>query len=257
MKDQNHRNFQWLSRNNLIFFLGLFIGILIISCEKDPDPLISNSVINGHVRLNDTYDSYSNIKVRAVGPYGNATAFTDSLGHFSFEGLGNGTYSLEYFKEGYGIKNRYGLQLFGNDTIYVETDYIYKDVENFNVPRFLSINPHYEAPWGEQCISLQTDMAERNHNLAFFMDLNKNVSYKSYAYINTDLASIEDGGQGWVFLFHPYMLPFESGSTVYLIAYVCNEFELSDNNFDSYMGRLQLTTLQPDNHSEVMSFIMP
>jgi hypothetical protein len=31
-------------------------------------------------------------------------------------GLGNGTYYIDYRKEGYGTVRQYGIQLFGNDT---------------------------------------------------------------------------------------------------------------------------------------------
>jgi hypothetical protein len=257
MKEWYLHNFRWLFRNSLLLSLELFSLILIASCKKDPEPIFTNSVINGIVNRCCRYDSSDNIKVIARGPFGNKTTITDSLGRYSFRGLGNGTYTLEYVKEGYGSSHRYGLQLFGNDSIFLWNFYLFKKIENFNVPGFVEINPHYESPWGAYYIGLRTDMMERNHNLAFFMDLDKNVSYKSYSYINTIVESVENVSSGSMFIFYPGNLPFKSGSTVYLIAYVCNEFELEYRYFDAYYGGLQLTTLQPDNHSEVMSFIMP
>lgn len=219
--------------------------------------MFTNSVITGIVNRCCRYDSSDNIKVTARGPFGSKTTETDSLGRYSFTGLENGTYSLEYVKDGYGTSHQYGVQLFGNDSVFIWSFYLFKKIENFKVPHFVEIITHYEAPWGAYYISLQTDMTERNHNLAFFMDLNEKVSYKTYSYINTIVESIEDAGKGSVFIFYPDNLPFKSGSTVYLIAYVCSELELGGRYFDAYYGGVRLTTLQPDNHSEVMSFIMP
>jgi hypothetical protein len=235
----------------------VFILILLSSCKKDPDPMFTNSKINGIVNICCRYDSSDNIKVTAMGPFGNKTTTTDSLGRYSITGLGNGTYSLEYVKDGYGTSHRYGVQLFGNDSVYLWNFYMFKKIENFKVPGFIGINPHYESSWGAYYIGLQTDMMQRNHNLAFFMEANNKVSYKTYSYLNTYVESVEDVNNGSIFIFNPVSLPYKSGTTVYLIAYVCNEYELANRYFDSYYGGIQLSTLQTDNHSEVMSFVMP
>lgn len=256
MKEWNLQSFQWLSWNSLKLSFGFISLILFSSCKKDPDPLFTNSVIIGDVNICCRYDSSDNIKVTAKGPFGNKTALTDNSGRYSIRGLGNGTYSLEYTKDGYGTSHQYGVQLFGNDSVFLWSFYLFKKIENFNVPGFIEIDPHFEH-WGIYYIGLKSNMMERNHNLAFFMDMNNKVSYKTYSYLNTLVESTEDESTGSVFLFYPDYLPFKSGSTVYMIAYVCSEFELGYGYFDDYYGGIQLTTLQPDNHSEVLSFVMP
>ncbi len=121
MKEWNRHNFRWLSRNSFKLLPGLISLILFSSCKKDPDPLFTNSVINGDVNICCMYDSSDNIKVTAKGPFGNKTAMTDNSGRYSIRGLGNGTYSLEYTKDGYGTSHQYGVQLFGNDSAFLWT----------------------------------------------------------------------------------------------------------------------------------------
>jgi hypothetical protein len=52
-------------------------------------------------------------------------------------------------------------------------------------------------------------------------------------------------------------LTFKSGTEVFLIAYVGNPEEILNGYFDSFLGVEQFSTLIPEKHSQVMSFIMP
>ena len=65
------------------------------------------------------------------------------------------------------------------------------------------------------------------------------------------------GGEELIFYMRIADLQFKSGTEVFFIAYVANPNEIYNGYFDKYLGIEQLSTLLPEKHSRVMSFIMP
>ena len=109
------------------------ILLLAYSCEKEPVPLTTNSVIKG--RVYGVYpETDEGFLVTAYGPYGNSSAYTDVNGYFQIKGIGNGTYYVEYSKEGYGTIRQYNIQVFGNDTVTAYVVQMYKLPSSLKLP---------------------------------------------------------------------------------------------------------------------------
>jgi hypothetical protein len=92
--------------------------------------------------------------------------------------------------------------------------------------------------------------------LIVFLDNKESVSYKSSIVRTNYLLRLTQDGGKFVFSF-TQLLPFKKGSVVYLQAYVANPDEILYGYFDNYLGFGQYSTLIPERHSPVMSFIMP
>lgn len=231
--------------------------------------MFTNSAISGYSGLRDSYgqNENANIQVIANGPYGQTVTHTGDGGHYLFSGLGDGTYSLTFKKEGYGDVRMYSIQLFGNDTAYVDQVSLFK---MYDIPMpvlsnvRVEINPRYGGP-DYPAVVMETTMIGNGIlpgplPLLLYIDSLKSVSYKSYAYVYPYLhAAFSDRGGGRIdFVFNPGgIFPFKKGTIVYFQAYVANPEEYISGYFDNYLGVQQLSTLFTDRHSEVMSFIMP
>ena len=232
---------------------------MIFSCEKDPSPLYSNSVLTGHAFTSDYETSYAGTNITAYGPYGSTTATTDESGQFTFEGLGNGTYRLEYSRNGYGTIVRYNVRLFGNDTVEIGGINIFRRYDSFVLPAFLNVSTGTES-YNAKTVYIETSMSTYTYPLpvVIFTDTLNTLTYKSSQNYRTvyPLSSLTNP-QSIFFAFESYGMPFRKGATVYLIAYVCNSDEINYAYLDQYLGIPQFSTLVPDKHSDVMSFIMP
>lgn len=244
----------------------MIIFTLAVACEKDPQPLTTNSVITGRAQL--YYHPYVDppyyIKVVASGPYGQKSAITDEEDVFVISGLGNGTYYLDYYKEGYGTMRQYGIQLFGGDTVRAEQTRLFKEVEYyFKVPDilrvYLGIHDRLFPIRDFICIEFDVHSSPGYYDLPvmFFADTKSDVSWQDYAFAfpGTD-AILDNRGQLMAYI-EPELLPFKSGEEVFLVGYACNTDENSAGYLDAYLGTIQYSTLQKNNHSNTISFIMP
>jgi hypothetical protein len=244
-------------RNSTFPLTGLVLGILISSCgEELPEPIFTSSAIEGKIQLGyPSNDIPENILVTALGPYGNKTALTNSNGNFQVSGLGNGTYRLEISKEGYGTTYRYGIQLFGNDTVSVR-DELYK-LPKGTLPALLSVETQLTRfTWlARNSIAITTNKSTTSGDVScrVFMSEYQDVSYKNYQWTNR-VGSLHRSGFDELLL-TVHEIPFESGKKIYLRIYMCNPDEYGYLN--TYSGLWTFSTLDADHHSEVMDFNMP
>ena len=173
-------------------------------------------------------------------------------------GLGNGTYRLDFTKEGYGTIRKYGIQLYGNDTANAGSINLFKKYDSYKLPDFSGVTTETR---GNVYIVVQPIKLgfETVTPVVFFMDTKKSVDYKNYTF-STGNYYIWRADQSYDY-FNFYILsgslPFKSGTEVFIIVYVANPNELSNGYFDKYLGIDQLSTLVPEKHSQVMSFKMP
>jgi hypothetical protein len=245
-------------------FLLILVSIIFFSCRKDPVPVFTNCVISGYTDLWQSIDERPGIRITATGPYGQVVTNTGESKNYHFTGLGEGTYSLDFYKEGYGGVKMYGVQLFGNDTAFVRNVSLFKKVD-FQMPEFTKINV---VPMTDYAHALNV-VIETNRNVnsqipaplpvVVFFDSLKSVSYKSFAVVNYQINTVisESGGGRMDLNIIQYNVPFRKGSTVFLQAYVANTDEFYFGYFENYLGIGQYSTLIPERHSSVMSFVMP
>jgi len=222
--------------------------------------MFTNSVIIGNTDLRSSWGENPEIRITATGPYSQTVANTREDGSYQFTGLGDGTYSLSFSKDGFGTVKLYNIQLLGNDTAHVRSVSLFSKVD-FHMPLFTKVSVMPD-PNESQFVSvfLETkgyiDRLSDPVPIIVFLDNKKSVSYKSsIVRANYFLRQTEEGGK-IVFSF-TQLLPFKKGTVVYLQAYVANPDEIMYGYFDNYLGFGQYSTLIPESHSPVMSFIMP
>ncbi len=244
-------------RNRALLLTGIVLGALTCSCEEEfPEALFTNSVIRGNIDYyynTDTEPYPEGINVTARGPYPDKSALTNSSGYFEISNLGNGTYKLEISKEGFGTKYQYGIQLFGNDTVGVR-DMLYERVKG-NIPTLLSVETQNTSfSWlQENSIAITTNKTSGKIPSRVFMAEYKDVSYKHYQWTTNVHSLYRSGFEHLMLTVHD--IPFESGQKIYLKVYICNPEE--EGYLNHYTGLWTFSTLEPDEHSEVMDFTMP
>ncbi len=245
------------------------LGILsccgfFVSCEKDPQPLTTNSVITGIARCSDAYE-YEGINILASGPYGQSSAQTDINGHFEIPGLGNGTYCLDYSKEGYGTIRQYNIQLFGNDTVNAVIVELFKKPEVRYLPflenAYNDIRPRSYPQKTYVCIDTNLSPTAESFALQFLLCLgtDENVSWNNCRVYDFSWEMAVNGEQMTLYLdpdrLHNIYL-FGKGEKVFVRGYLCNKQE-SSGYIDTYLGTRQYSTLDKTMSTNVISFIMP
>lgn len=225
--------------------------------------MFANSVITGYSDVWESMGESTNIRVVAYGPYGQQETMTGDGGQFVISGLGNGTYMLDFIKEGFGTIRKHSIQLFGNDTAHVGQVFLFKKYDNFVLPDFVKISTG--LIWNSHAVILETSMTAANGGIipfipvVIYLDSLKTVSWQNFSmvYPNVEATYPPSGGEKLIFYIRTDYLQYKSGTEVFFIAYVANPNEIYNGYFDKYLGIEQLSTLLPEKHSEVMSFIMP
>lgn len=248
--------------NRLSLFAALAITAGFLSCcEKDPEPLYDNGMITGKVNIdNPGGDLYgNNVRIIAHGPYGSKSTLSDYEGNYELSGLGNGTYEIEFNKEGYGILCRPGTQIFGNDTLTMDV-FLYKKV-NYKMPRLSALTPY--SAFGEWLVAIATDIPPGNDEeiqIRVFLSDTKAVSYKNYKYTeipNTDY--IDNAPETIIVRADPEIYSdvpiFKHGLPRYMIAYVCNVDD--PGYFNKYYGLRIYSTVDVQQHSRVFEIKFP
>jgi hypothetical protein len=239
-------------RNYIIIIALCALALLSFSCEKNPEPLTTNSVITGYVYLDDPdFESPTGFEVVASGPYGQKSA-SISNDQFVITGLGNGNYYLDYSRENYGSVRQYGIQLFGNDTAHAEYVQLYlKPPSSFIMPSFTNISVN-TVHGSDLQIHITTDYSVEYTfwDVRVFMSVNSNVAYNNFEHSQAAGSNYANE----IFI-SPYNFPFLSGTRVYVIGYSCNQRDYG--YMDTYNNRWVFSTLDKNNHSNVVSFIMP
>jgi len=244
-----------LFRNRAFLVTGIVLWALASSCEELPEPLFTNSVISGDIRLYDSYKGVlEDISVTALGPYEKKKVLTISNGDYEITGLGNGTYELEISKEGYGTKYHYGIQLFGNDTVRVR-DELYERMMGLKLPTLYEVRTSdYYDFLNETTIVITTNRSQGEIPARVFMSEDDNVSYENFQW-TTKAHSVNRNGFDKLLLFVDF-IPFDPGKKIYLRVYICNPEEYY-GYFNKKTGMLTFSTVEKDEHSAVMSFTMP
>lgn len=232
--------------------------------ESGPEPLHSNGRITGQVQSRDKI-LLDGAKIVAHGPYGNPSTLTGPDGVYELSGLGNGTYEIEFFKEGFGTIYRQGIQLWGNDTITMDVR-MYEMAE-YQMPTLSSIVYYSSFPFmNENSIGIITDIPDDNNEIMqirVFVNDSEDVSYKNYIH-STQAHAVKRDHKTQVLVaeVNPQIVNsggqhlFNNGITLYLIAYVCSIKE-SVGEFNEYYGVPIFTTVDEEQHSEVRAFKAP
>ena len=262
-------NFLLLCRNKKGFYLSFSIVFILWSCSKyEPEPVFRNNVLQGNISLGNSIPE--NVTVITHGPFGDKSVVTDNNGFFQITNLENGTYEVEFRKEGYGTRFRYGIQLFINDTINLE-EILYGMVYRY-IPQLSRIYDHLdEDRLPENTIAIRTDIPKESEmwktHIRVFVSDDPNVSYLNYKYTTqTDYTTFYDSDYLLLYVrFEPdynyyeqyrfNALFFESGSQLYIKAYICNDDE--DGYFNSKLGVLVYSTVDEQECSDVLNYIIP
>jgi hypothetical protein len=243
----------------------LSCGGFFLSCEKDPVPLTTNSVITGTVHINSSGIDYDSTIVVASGPYGQSSALTDIDGHFVIPGLGNGTYLLDYSREGFGTIRQYNIQLFGNDTAYAVIVELFKIPEVKYLPvlgkAYNDIRPRYYPQKTFVCIDTDLSPTAESFSLQFVLCLgtDEDVSWNNCRIYDFSWEMAVNSDHMTIYL-DPDRLRntylFRTGEKVYVVGYLCNKQEMY-GYLDTYLGIRQYSTLDKTRFTNVISFIMP
>lgn len=240
---KNQIGFPMSFRISLTLPLFIVMCLLTLGCRKDPDPLSSNSVVNGYAYFGENMGAHYVVDVVASGPYGKKSAKTDDQNHFRIPNLPNGTYELEYSLEGYGTVRQYGIQLFGNDSVTINPVVLYSLPSKLIMPKFTS------CYWHNNNLLISTDYTVEGSYwpVRLFFSRDENVSYDNY---ESTLATTAD----YLNEIHVYdwAMTFPSSATVYVIGYVCNTLDMG--YYDTYSGKRIYSTLVKDRHSNILSF---
>jgi hypothetical protein len=255
----NPHNILSFMRNSILLMTAL---LLLMGCEKAPEPLTSDSVITGFASLFYAYsDQPANILVTATGPYGHKSVVADPSGRFIIDGLGNGTYYLEYSQEGYGTLREYGIKLFGSDTVWARGANLFKlpppGLPSFN-KAYTAIRDRYGPPTTFVCIETSvSDYSVFGLDILIYMDVNEDVGWnRNICYYPAWDANFNNANVHTIYI-DPAVLPFESGTKVYLKGYPCNNYEYQYGYLDTYLGERMFSTLDKSKSTTVLSFIMP
>ena len=106
----------------------------------------------------------------------------------------------------------------------------------------------------ETTIVITTNKSSGDIPARVFFSEEEDVSCENFQWTR-QAQSVKRFGFDYILLFVEG-LPFESGKTIYLRAYICNPEEYW-GYFNKKTGLQTFSTLEKDEHSSVMSFTMP
>jgi hypothetical protein len=264
MNQKNFR-FQCLERISSLMILALITGSFFCCSKDDPDPLNSEGMLTGTVYMYD-YTDPSNTRITAHGPYGDPSTVANADGSYELKGLGNATYEVEFFKEGYGKMIKYGVKVYGNDTVHLDAWALYK-MADFRMPKLTTVLYPSTSPFlYDYEVGIETDIPEDNAEqmqIRVFVSDRKDVSNKNYLHSDMAYAYIrENSTQVMIFEPNPQIVNgdgsrlFASGQSLYVIAYVCSLQE-ETAQFSEYYGVPLYTTAYENQHSQVIEIIAP
>lgn len=254
-----------LERISRLIILALVSGFLFSCTEEDPEPLYSEGMLTGTVFMYDETDP-ANTKIIAHGPYGNPSTVASSDGSYKLQGLGNGTYEVEFFKEGYGRIVKYGIKVYGNDTVRVDA-WALRKMADYEMPQLSYVLYYNTFPymWDSE-VGIVTDIPEANEEemeIRVFVSDQNDVNSKNYQH--TDQAHAvkrESNTQVMVFEANPQIVNsggkrlFKSRQKLFIIAYVCSK-EDQNGEFNEYYGLPVFSTVDEKQHSQVIEIIAP
>ena len=238
----------------------LLIVVSLYNCsEEEPEPFYSNGMIKGTVYLNNFTTEHpdpANTKIIAHGPYGSSSALADSEGSFELGDLGNGTYAVEFFKEGYGRFTQYGVQVYGNDTVSLWQSLMI--LPDYEMPELSTVLYSSSLPTLEEHqVALVTDIPNDNYEemqIRVFVSDQKIVSDKKYLFSAWAFA-VRDAYQTQLMVFNMDSQKVAKGTKLFMIAYVCYIYDSGE--FNEYYGLPVFSTVDEKQHSQVIEIIAP
>ncbi len=261
----NQHSSTLLCPNRLVLTCLIGCAGLLFACEKDdPKPLATNNAIRGSARLyDDPYDNnLAGIKVLASGPYGDHSTFTDEYGSFFIGNLGNGTYWLDYSKDGNGTIRQYNLSVMEGDTVWAGQIHLFSKPELSVLPVFEKAYIDYRDRYGPptEFLHIETNITDQQTlglDMMLYMDTSDEVDYdRSVLSFPANDACYTDEGKHAIYV-EKTKLPFASGTKVYIIGYPCNPWEYHSGYLDIYLGERVFSTLDVSRPANVISFTMP
>ena len=246
-----------LYRNSLFL---LVILLLTIGCEKDPEPLTTNSAIHTGAAVQDL-EFNSEIKITAKGPYGDKSVLIPAGEYGYLEGLGNGTYTLSYSADGYGTIEVQNIQLFGGDTVHISQVMLYKRPPKFTTPDVVRayIGYPYGGDYEYMCIETKYNTEDRpNLQMIFFIGTSPDIDWKRFITYSRSFPSWYTGENTWTVFIPMYegiMTMFQPGDHLYFKGYACNEMD--PGYFDYYQGLQVFSTMDKSRPTNVVDLILP
>lgn len=241
------------------------ILLLIISaaaCERFPEPFTTTGSISGQVTADSSGTTTYGVRVKATGPYGSISIIAKTA-NYMIESAGNGTYDLEFSKEGYGTVRQYGLQVFGDETVKVPS------IGLFDLPKLAAIPKFIKAytvkgtmPGVNTTVNIDlavTNLGSNRLPVLLFLSNNRNVAWNNYVivYPGDKGASRNNIPYIW-FEYYNQQFPFKSGTEVFIRGYICNTREYNSGGYlDTYHGIRVYSTLNKSVYTDVVSFIVP
>jgi hypothetical protein len=256
MQAMNHLNLH-IYRNSIIL---LVIILITIGCEKDPEPLTTNSAIHTSAAVQDV-ENIHEIKITAKGPYGDKSILVPAGEYGYLEGLGNGTYNLSYSTDGYGTIELQNIKLFGGDTVHIGQELLYKRPPKFTTPDLVRafIGYPYGGDYAYLGIETKCKPEDRpNHQMIFFIgtfpdvDLNWFITYfRSFSAWYID----DNTWTAFIPLNEGIMTMFQPGDHLFFKGYACNNTD--QGYFDYYRGLQVFSTIDESRRTNVVDIILP
>jgi hypothetical protein len=252
---RNHLN-SYMNRNS--FFLVVIL--LVMGCEKESEPLTTNSAI--HTTATVWNDYAENIQITARGPYGDKSILVNSFSDYQYiEGLGNGTYNVSYSKDGYGTIEVQDIQLFGGDTVHISQVVLYKKPPKFTTPELMRAYIGYPYGGNDKFMCVETKFKEEdrpNLQMIFFISTSPEVDWNRYNSYFESSSAVYNTSSTWT-AFVPFeryaMSVFKPGDHLYFRGYACNDSD--PGYFDYYHGLQVFPTMDKSRRTNVVDFILP
>lgn len=241
----------------------LLLIISVAACERFPEPLTTTGTITGEVSADSSGTTTYGVRVKATGPYGSVSIIAKTAS-FRIEGVGNGTYDLEFSKEGYGTVHLYGIQVFGSETVKVPSVGLFDLPKLAAIPKFIKAYTVKVTYPPDLYTRVNIDLAVTNLGsnrlpVLLFLSNNRNVTWNNYiiCYPGDKGGSKNNIPYIW-FEYYNRQFPFKSGTEVFIRGYLCNIREFNSGGYlDTYHGINAYSTLNKSIYTDVVSFIVP
>jgi len=252
------KNLSLVMRCSVAFVFMNAIVSVITGCNDSPQTLALSGDIVGYSTLYDLNENPiandTGITVSVEGE--NHTTTTDSMGQWDLAGLTTGIYNIDISKPGFGMRKILDFQFVGGGQANAGT------VPLFQIPTY--------------SVTKLSDTILLENNLVLsgtFSNPTPTNLVTAFAYVFFDtVSSVSSDPKNYLYALGPFSSPsdttfsqnlplsylqksgFQSGQTVYMVAYASSSNPVGYTDFAS--GNQVLTGLNPAA-SNVVSFIMP
>jgi hypothetical protein len=233
-----------------IHFLITGAILLLTACEKDKiESTFSDGVLKGTTYYYDETGfqgdplPLDHVTVKAKGPYGSKTAVTNTNGEYEINNLGNGTYEIEFIKEGWGATKYYSVQIYGNE-VQTYSARMWKYPE-FTMPVLESQTEEYIEGYMTLRSNLPAGTSEVPYLRAFY---GKTSDVSCYKYDETATGDYYTTGDH---LYYRFGMGYLSDQQGYIIIYICAFEDQGVYGYDYFLGVVTFPSIDPKKHSQV------